>query len=117
MKLGIIHSKGRFFLKNYLDKYALAGIGSDFSSNLEEFLSEHQPMRFAYDGFLIHPPLDQFNSWMREFRDNVPQGSRFALLTYDIGGSLVVEEGGDDLSVFDVNDVEGIKKYFEKKDK
>lgn len=102
-------------MRRYLEEYSTAGIEYDFSDNLEEFLDLYTPKRFHHDGFLVHPPLDGFKVWMSNFRENIPENSRFALLTHDIGGSIVLEPGKNGMSIFDVNDVRGIKKYFGEK--
>lgn len=99
-------------MRRYLQDYSVAGIEYDFSDSLKGFLDNYNPMRNNYNGFLVHPPLDGFSTWVKIFKENVPENSRFALLTHDIGGSIVLEPGKKGTSIFDVKDIDGIKKYF-----
>lgn len=110
MRLGIITSRERFFLNDFLEKYTFSGIEYDFAHSVDGFVKEFGTDRH-YDGFLIHPAHGCYNFFIGEFRKNFPS-VKTAFVTHDLGGSITIEDAIQGMPAFDYSDIKGIKKYF-----
>jgi len=107
MKLRIITTHDPKAVHYFLKDCARAKIDLDFADSIESFIEKFGTSQ-KYDGFLIHPEHEKYNSFMEQFEKKFPN-ARWAFVSTGLEDSITIVEGFPAFSCLDIN---GIKKYF-----